>query len=54
MDFEEDSELTIGFSPHLDGLRALRKRWDDVAKLFNQLMLLPDWVLADVGSLEME
>ncbi|CAJ1383639.1 unnamed protein product [Effrenium voratum] len=30
----------------------VQKRWADVAGLFNQLMLLPDWVLADAETLE--
>jgi len=30
----------------------VRKRWDRVASLFNQLMLLPDWVLEDPRTLE--
>eukprot|EP00435_Cladocopium_sp_Y103_P049475 s977_g14.t3 len=30
----------------------VQKRWADVAGLFNRLMLLPDWVLADADTLE--
>ena len=30
----------------------MQRRWDRVALLFNQLMLLPDWVLADPATLE--
>eukprot|EP00403_Amphidinium_massartii_P024142 CAMPEP_0178387158 /NCGR_PEP_ID=MMETSP0689_2-20121128/8930_1 /TAXON_ID=160604 /ORGANISM="Amphidinium massartii, Strain CS-259" /LENGTH=592 /DNA_ID=CAMNT_0020007515 /DNA_START=105 /DNA_END=1879 /DNA_ORIENTATION=+ len=29
----------------------VQRRWERVAKLFNQLMLLPDWVLADENML---